>query len=64
MPSILESVTDDVTYELHGVGCSVYLSDVCVDFDYGRTKGSMDSIHGDVLLTCLKHYCNMPKSKS
>ena len=29
------SVTDDVTYELHGIGCSVYLSEVCVDFDYG-----------------------------
>ncbi|MCF5055316.1 hypothetical protein GIW50_26115 [Pseudomonas syringae] len=29
------SVTDDVTYELHGIGCSVYLSEICVDFDYG-----------------------------
>jgi hypothetical protein len=28
-------VTDDVTYELHGIGCRVYLSDLCVDFDYG-----------------------------
>lgn len=28
-------VNDDVTYELHGVGCRVYLPDVCVDFDYG-----------------------------
>ncbi|OPA94079.1 hypothetical protein BFW88_09755 [Pseudomonas fluorescens] len=29
------SVTDDVTYELHGIGCSVYLSEICDDFDYG-----------------------------
>jgi hypothetical protein len=29
------SVTDDVTYELHGIGCSVYLSEICVNFDYG-----------------------------
>ncbi|MBF6029052.1 hypothetical protein ICY20_15005 [Pseudomonas sp. P115] len=29
------SVTDDVTYELHGIGCSVCLSEICVDFDYG-----------------------------
>ena len=28
-------VTDGVTYELHGIGCSVYLSELCVDFDYG-----------------------------
>lgn len=28
-------VNDDVTYELHGVGCRVYLPEVCVDFDYG-----------------------------
>lgn len=29
------SVTDDVTYEPHGIGCSVYLSEICVDFDFG-----------------------------
>ncbi len=29
------AVTDDVTYELHGIGCCVYLSGVCIDFDYG-----------------------------
>ncbi len=29
------SVTNDVTYELDGIGCRVYLSEVCVDFDYG-----------------------------
>ncbi len=29
------SVTEDVTYELHGIGCSVYLSEICVDFDHG-----------------------------
>ncbi|MFT0477078.1 DUF6896 domain-containing protein [Pseudomonas antarctica] len=28
-------VADDVTYELHGIGCRVYLSEICVDFDYG-----------------------------
>lgn len=28
-------LTEDITYELHGVGCSVYLSNICVDFDYG-----------------------------
>ena len=28
-------VTDDITYELHGIGCRVYLSEICVDFDYG-----------------------------
>ncbi|AZF26044.1 hypothetical protein C4J90_1870 [Pseudomonas sp. R2-60-08W] len=29
------TVVDEVTYELHGVGCRVYLSEICVDFDYG-----------------------------
>ncbi len=29
------AVTQDVTYELHGIGCSVFLSEICVDFDYG-----------------------------
>ncbi|TWD50088.1 hypothetical protein [Pseudomonas sp. SJZ131] len=29
------SVNGDVTYELHGVGCRVYLSEACIDFDYG-----------------------------
>lgn len=28
-------VNDEVTYELHGVGCRVYLPDTCIDFDYG-----------------------------
>ncbi|MGQ7863762.1 DUF6896 domain-containing protein [Pseudomonas sp. 32A] len=31
-------VTDDVSYELHGVGCRVYLSEICVDFDYGPNE--------------------------
>ncbi|AQT93965.1 MULTISPECIES: DUF6896 domain-containing protein [Pseudomonas] len=31
-------VTDGVTYELHGIGCSVYLSEICVDFDYGPNE--------------------------
>ncbi|WP_163909179.1 DUF6896 domain-containing protein [Pseudomonas frederiksbergensis] len=29
------NVTDDVSYELHGVGCRVYFPDACIDFDYG-----------------------------
>ncbi len=36
------TVVGDITYELHGVGCAVYLPDVCIDFDYGpdgRTDG-------------------------
>lgn len=32
------TVTKDVTYELHGIGCSVYLSEICVDFDYGPNE--------------------------
>lgn len=24
-----------MTYELHGIGCGVYLSELCIDFDYG-----------------------------
>lgn len=24
-----------ISYELHGVGCSVYFPEICVDFDYG-----------------------------
>lgn len=28
-------VTDGVEYEPHGVGCSVYISDLCIDLDYG-----------------------------
>lgn len=29
------NITNDVTYELHGIGCRVYLSEICIDFDYG-----------------------------
>ncbi|KRP78308.1 MULTISPECIES: DUF6896 domain-containing protein [Pseudomonas] len=29
------TVAANITYELHGIGCSVYLSEICVDFDYG-----------------------------
>ncbi|MGE1152151.1 DUF6896 domain-containing protein [Pseudomonas kitaguniensis] len=32
------AVTPDVTYELHGIGCSVFLSEICVDFDYGPNE--------------------------
>ncbi|WP_456026360.1 DUF6896 domain-containing protein [Pseudomonas capeferrum] len=28
-------VTAGVTYELHGIGCCVYLSEICIDFDHG-----------------------------
>ncbi|WP_448654326.1 DUF6896 domain-containing protein [Pseudomonas fluorescens] len=28
-------VTASVTYELHGIGCRVYLPGICIDFDYG-----------------------------
>jgi len=28
-------VIGDITYELHGVGCRVYLPEACIDFDYG-----------------------------
>ncbi|WP_442963747.1 DUF6896 domain-containing protein [Pseudomonas sp. MF6768] len=28
-------LSDDATYELHGVGCRVYISEKCIDFDYG-----------------------------
>lgn len=28
-------VTGGITYELHGIGCRVYLSEICIDFDYG-----------------------------
>jgi hypothetical protein len=36
------TVVGDITYELHGVGCSVYFPDLCINFDYGpdgRTDG-------------------------
>ncbi|PKH28886.1 hypothetical protein BI292_27595 [Pseudomonas sp. 43NM1] len=29
------TVSGNVTYELHGVGCRVYLPEACIDFDYG-----------------------------
>jgi len=31
-------VSDDVSYELHGIGCRIYLSEICVDFDYGPNE--------------------------
>lgn len=31
-------VTGNITYELHGIGCRVYLSKICVDFDYGPNE--------------------------
>lgn len=35
-------LTKDTTYELHGVGCRIYIESTCIDFDYGpdnRTDG-------------------------
>ena len=35
-------IVDNITYELHGVGCAVHLPEACIDFDYGangRTDG-------------------------
>lgn len=29
------TIVGDVTYELHGVGCRLYLPEICIDFDYG-----------------------------
>ncbi|WLI09330.1 hypothetical protein PSH66_13675 [Pseudomonas sp. FP597] len=29
------SIANEVTYELHGIGCRVYLAETCIDFDYG-----------------------------
>ncbi|OPA90384.1 hypothetical protein BFW86_12145 [Pseudomonas fluorescens] len=31
-------IADEVTYELHGIGCSVYLAETCIDFDYGPNE--------------------------
>ncbi|WP_420917587.1 DUF6896 domain-containing protein [Pseudomonas proteolytica] len=28
-------LSDDATYELHGIGCRVYISEKCIDFDCG-----------------------------
>jgi hypothetical protein len=36
------TIVDNITYELHGVGCAIRLPEVCIDFDYGpngRTDG-------------------------
>ena len=35
------TITGNITYELHGVGCAVYLPEACIDFDYG-TDGRTD----------------------
>lgn len=37
------TIIGNITYELHGVGCAVYLPEVCVDFDYG-TDGRTDGV--------------------
>lgn len=50
-------VTDDVTYELHGIGCRVYLSEICVDFDYGP-DGRVDGFDPWRLYT---YACEVPR---
>jgi hypothetical protein len=50
------SVTDDVTYELHGIGCSVYLSEICVDFDYGPD----DRVDGFDAWRLYRYACEVP----
>lgn len=30
-----ERITDNISYELHGIGCRVDFSGICIDFDYG-----------------------------
>lgn len=31
-------ITDNISYELHGIGCRVDFSGVCIDFDYGPNE--------------------------
>lgn len=51
-------VTDGVTYELHGVGCSVYLSEICVDFDYGPDERVDGFDHGDFICMRAKYHAD------
>ncbi|MBC3304342.1 hypothetical protein H0Z09_24715 [Pseudomonas sp. SWRI18] len=50
------SVTDNVTYELHGIGCRVYLPDACIDFDYGPD----DRVDGFDLWRLYMYVCEVP----
>jgi hypothetical protein len=51
------TVVADVTYELHGIGCSVYLSEICIDFDYGP-DGRVDGFDAWRLYM---YACEMPR---
>jgi len=50
-------ITDDVTYELHGIGCRVYISDKCIDFDYSPD----DRIDGFDAWRLYMYACEVPK---
>ncbi|MFL1505410.1 DUF6896 domain-containing protein [Pseudomonas sp. O64] len=50
-------VIGDVTYELHGIGCCVYLSGICIDFDYGP-DGRVDGFDAWRLYI---YACELPK---
>ena len=50
-------VTGGVTYELHGIGCRVYLSEICIDFDYGP-DGRVDGFDAWRLYM---YACEMPR---
>jgi hypothetical protein len=51
------SVNSDVTYELHGIGCCVYISEICIDFDYGPD----DRVDGFDLWRLFIYACERPK---
>ncbi|WP_428847433.1 DUF6896 domain-containing protein [Pseudomonas pergaminensis] len=50
------SVTKDVTYELHGIGCCVYLSNLYIDFDYGPD----DRVDGFDIWRLYNYACELP----
>lgn len=51
------SVSGDVTYELHGIGCRVYISEICIDFDYGPE----DRVDGFDLWRLFIYACEFPE---
>lgn len=51
------AVTDDVTYELHGIGCRVCLSGLYIDFDYGPD----DRVDGFDLWRLYIYACELPQ---
>ena len=50
-------LSDDATYELHGIGCRVYISEKCIDFDYGP-DGRIDGFDSWRLYI---YACEVPK---